>query len=70
MDRATVGAGKFLALHFCGRPEFLFNRPTGIGEFRGGRTTHEQAFQIGADLRFRSPFWRFKIKSLSHVSVV
>ena len=67
MDRTAVRAGKFLSLHFCFRPAFLFNRATGISEFRGGRTTHEQAFQIGAGFRFRFPSRRVKIKSPSHV---
>jgi hypothetical protein len=66
MDRATVLAGKFLSHHFCVRPEFLFNRAAGISEFRSGRTTHEQAFQIGAGLQFRSSR-RVKIKSPCHV---
>ena len=67
MDSPTVCAGKFLSHYFCGRPTFLFNRATSISEFRSGRTTHEQAFQIGAVLRFRSPSRRVKIKSPCHV---
>src|SRR6516225_1364359 len=67
VDSAAVGAGKFLSLHFCGRPAFLFNRTTSISELRGGRTTHEQAFQIGAGTRFRSPSRRFEIKAPCHL---
>lgn len=66
MDRATVCAGKFLAHHLCGWPAFLFDRPTRISEFRSGRTTHEQAFQICAGLRFGAPR-RIKIKSSCHI---
>jgi hypothetical protein len=69
MDSTTVGAGKFLLLHFCRRPKFLFNRATGISEFRGRGTTHEQAFQIGASLRFRSSSRWVEIKSPGHVRV-
>src|SRR5262249_5962982 len=66
MDRATVRTGKFLSHHFCRWPEFLLNRATRISQLRSGRTTHEQAFQIGAGLRFRSPR-RVEIKSSCHV---
>ena len=67
MDPTAMGAGKFLLLHFCRRPEFLLNRATGIRQFRRGGTTHEQTFQIGAGLWLRSLSRRFEIKSRGHV---
>src|SRR5262249_413452 len=66
VDLSAVRAGKSLSFHFRRRPEFFFNRATSVRQLRGGRTTHEQAFHAGPDLRFRSPLRWFKIESSCH----
>jgi hypothetical protein len=52
MDGAAVCAGKFLWLHFCGRPEFLFNGAASIGKLGGGRATDKETLNIKSNL-----FW-------------
>ena len=39
-----MGAGEFRRLDFGRGPELFFDGLTGRGEFRGGRTPHEQPF--------------------------
>ena len=69
MDFAAVGTGKLLQFNLGRAPEFFFNCLAGIGQLRRRGTPHQQAFHVHERGFYPSPR-RFKIKSLSHVSVV
>src|SRR5215813_11754858 len=50
MNAAAVRAGEFLCFYFGRLPKLFFYCPSGIGQLRRGRTTHEQAFNAGTCL--------------------
>jgi len=44
VDLAAVGTGEFGGFDLRCSPKLFFDRLTGRGEFRGGRTPHEKPF--------------------------
>jgi hypothetical protein len=68
MNAAAVRTGELLRFHCRRLPAFFFDSPSGIGEFRRGRTANKQAFDVETTLCFR-PSWRIKKESSRHVKV-
>jgi hypothetical protein len=58
-----MGTGEFGRLDFGCGPELFFDRLTGRGEFRGGRTPHEQPFndRSVSDFPWRSGCEKFHL---------